>query len=79
MGFVKIIVLALLFAAVWIVGRWLNQPRPDLRHRNAPRRVIAAEELTACPLCAAYVADGSPRCGRSDCPRPRRPTIRGGR
>jgi hypothetical protein len=72
MGFPKLVVLALVFATVWSLVRWLNRFGRDLpRQRAAPRRVIAAEDLTACRVCGAYVADGSPRCRRPDCPRPR--------
>jgi hypothetical protein len=72
MGFPKLIVLALLFATVWSFMRWLNRPGRDLpRHRAAPRRALKAEDLTACRVCGAYVAGGSPGCGRPDCPPPR--------
>jgi hypothetical protein len=69
MGLPKLIVLALAFAAVWSFFRWLNRPGRDLlRRRGAPRQAIEAEDLTACGVCGAFVAAGSPRCGRSDCP-----------
>jgi hypothetical protein len=71
MGFAKLVVLALVFAAVWTVVRWLNHAGYQLRHRRpAPRRAIEAEDLTACRVCGAYLAAGSRRCGRADCPRP---------
>jgi hypothetical protein len=72
MGFPKLVVLVLVFAAVWSCLRWFNQGRSDLpQHRAAPRRAIDTENLTACRICGAYVADGSRRCGRRDCPLPR--------
>jgi hypothetical protein len=72
MGLPKLIVLALAVLAAWSLFRWLNRPGRDLlRQRRAPRPAIEAEDLTACPVCGAFVAVGSPGCGRSDCPRPR--------
>jgi hypothetical protein len=72
MGFSKLFLLGLIFATGWPVIRWLNRVGHDLpRRRPAPRQAIEAEELTACPVCDAYIARGSRRCGRPDCPRSR--------
>jgi len=72
MGLPKLIVLVLALAVVWSLFRWLNRLGRDLpRQRGAPRRAIEAEDLTACHVCGAFVAAGSPGCGRPDCPRPR--------
>jgi hypothetical protein len=72
MGFPKLVVLALAFAAMWCLMRWLNGSGRALpRRRAAPRRAIEAEDLTACRICGAYLANASPGCGRPDCPRPR--------
>jgi hypothetical protein len=72
-AFPKLVVLILVFGAIWIVTRWLNGPRRSLPRRRpeAPRRALEAEELTACGVCGAYVAARAPGCGRPDCPRPR--------
>ena len=70
--FPKLVVLILVFAAVWIGYRWLNGPARELpRRRSPPRRAIQAEDLVACGVCRAYVAAQAPGCGRPDCPRPR--------
>jgi hypothetical protein len=70
MGLPKLIVLALVALAAWTLVRWFNQAARDrLRHRGAKRPAIEAEDLTACPVCGAFVAAGSRGCGRSDCPR----------
>jgi len=70
MGFPKLVVLALVFAAAWVFMRWVNRAQHELpRRRSAPRRAIEAEDLTPCPTCRAYVVEGSPPCGRPDCPR----------
>jgi hypothetical protein len=69
MGLPKLIILALALAAVWSFFRWLNRPGRDLlRQRGAGRPAIEAEDLTQCRACGAFVAAGSPRCGRTDCP-----------
>jgi hypothetical protein len=69
----KLVVLILVFAAVWIGYRWLNGPARELprRHSPPPRRTLQAEDLVACGVCSAYVAAQAPGCGRPDCPRPR--------
>jgi hypothetical protein len=71
--FPKLVVMILVFAAVWIGYRWLNGPGRQLPRRRSPppRRAIQAEDLVACGVCGAYVAALAPGCGRPDCPRPR--------
>jgi hypothetical protein len=70
--FPKLVVMILVFAAVWIGYRWLNGPARELpRRRPPPRPAIQAEDLVACGVCGAYVAARAPGCGRLDCPRPR--------
>ena len=71
--FPKLVVMILVFAAIWIGYRWLNGPARELPRRRAPppRRVVQAEDLVACGVCGAYVAAQAPGCGRPDCPRPR--------
>jgi hypothetical protein len=71
-AFPKLVVLILVFGAVWIAYRWLNGPARDLPRRRAPPpRAIEAEELTPCGVCGAYVAPRAPGCGRAGCPQPR--------
>jgi hypothetical protein len=71
MGLPRLVLLALVFVVVWSAVRWFARPRPELpRRRTAARRALSAQDLTACRVCGAYVADGSRGCGRSDCPRP---------
>jgi hypothetical protein len=71
--FPKLVVLILVFAAVWIGYRWLNGPARELPRRRAPPpgRTIQAEDLVACGVCGAYVSAQASGCGRPDCPRPR--------
>jgi hypothetical protein len=71
--FPKLVVMILVFAAIWIGYRWLNGPARELPSRRTapPRRAIQAEDLVACGVCGAYVAAQAPGCGRPDCPRPR--------
>jgi ferredoxin len=71
--FPKLVVLILVFAAIWIAYRWLNGPARALPRRRAPqpRRAIPAEDLVACGVCGAYVAAHAPACVRPDCPQPR--------
>ncbi|HEV2300823.1 MAG TPA: hypothetical protein VGR91_04565 [Stellaceae bacterium] len=84
-GFPKLVLIILVFAAVWWGVRWLNavphelprrRPRPERPPRQQQRRAaggaeIEAEDLLACGVCGAYVAASAPSCGRPDCPRPR--------
>ncbi|HVC52810.1 MAG TPA: hypothetical protein VND87_12395 [Stellaceae bacterium] len=74
----KLIEIALVIFAVWYTVRWLNRrPAAQPRRRPAAQRTAAspprveAEDLVACPVCGAYVAQSARRCGRPTCPRPR--------
>jgi hypothetical protein len=71
--FPKLVLLILVFGAIWIGYRWLNGPTRELPRRHAPRpqRAIPAEDLVACGVCGAYVAAHAPVCARPDCPQPR--------
>ncbi len=71
--FPKLVFLIVVFAAIWIVYRWVNGPRRELQRRRGarPPRAIPAEDLVACGMCGAYVAAHAPGCVRPDCPRPR--------
>ncbi len=68
--FPKLVVMILVFAAVWVGYRWLNGPARELPRRRtaAPHRTIQAEDLVACGVCGAYVAARTPRCSRPGCP-----------
>jgi len=71
-AFPKLVLLVLVVAGAWVGYRWLNGIARELpRRRAAVRPAIPAEDLSACGVCGAYVAAGSPGCGRPDCPRPR--------
>jgi hypothetical protein len=82
-SFAKLLVLAIVVAAVWFGMRWLQdqsrprgprdavrKPAPGRGPSAAPRDVRAAgtEDLTKCPVCGTYVVRGAPRCERADCP-----------
>ncbi len=72
----KIILIAVVIFLVWHVVRWLNRPPASTARRRpaAPRtaaRTIEAEDLVACNVCGAYVAQSARSCGRATCPRPR--------
>jgi hypothetical protein len=68
----KLVVMILVFAAIWIGYRWLAGPAGELpRRRGSSRRAIQAEDLVACGVCGAYVSPRAPGCGRPDCPQPR--------
>jgi hypothetical protein len=71
--FPKLVVMILVFAAVWIGYRWLNGLAREMPRRRAapPRRAIPAEDLVACGVCGAYVAAHASGCSRPDCPQPR--------
>jgi peptidoglycan/LPS O-acetylase OafA/YrhL len=72
-AFPKLVLLLLVFGALWIFYRWVNNPVRELQRRRAarPPRPIPAEDLVACGVCGSYVAAVAPRCARRDCPRPR--------
>ena len=69
----KLVVLILVFGAIWIAYRWLNGAGRQLPRRrgDTPKRAIPAEDLVACSVCGAYVAARAPACARPDCPQPR--------
>jgi hypothetical protein len=71
--FPKLVLLILVFGALWILYRWVNNPvrEPPRRRAARPPRSIPAEDLVACGVCRSYIAAYSPGCARPDCPRPR--------
>jgi hypothetical protein len=76
MSFPKLLVIVAVIFLVWSTVRWLNRPPMSARRRRplgrgqVPPRV-QPEDLVACPVCGAYVAQSARRCGRAACPRPR--------
>lgn len=78
----KLIVLALLLAAVWYGFRWVSrvnhlraeQAAERRRMRKTPgggtaARTPAAEDMEKCPSCGIYVSPRSAAsCGRPGCP-----------
>ena len=78
----KLVVLALILAAVWYgfkaFGRYATGGRGSRRTR-VPKNDAGAEndgnmtsvDMTKCAVCGVYVsADGPASCGRQDCPYP---------
>ncbi len=76
-GFTKLVVLALVVAAVWYGFKYMNrleEIRRMLRRlqarqqaARAPASRLQAEDLVPCRVCNAYVAAHSgSACGRSD-------------
>lgn len=72
----KILVLALIVAAVWFGFKWigrmnsLSQARKsDKVGKQGARPLEDAEQMINCPVCDAFVvATGAQSCGREDCP-----------
>ena len=69
----KILILALIVAIIWY---WSKGLRSDARSNRDDRQGEGGggnrpdtETLVACPVCKAYVVEGSAKsCGRPDCP-----------
>jgi hypothetical protein len=78
LSFSKLLVLAVIIAAVWYGFRWVN--RVELLRKEAAARAAsgqgrmrptASEDMVRCPSCGTYVAPRAARaCGRADCPYP---------
>ena len=72
----KILVLALIVAAVWFGFKWIGRRnslgrtrKPGKIRGRGPRPVEDAEQMVNCPVCDAYVvARNAGSCGREDCP-----------
>jgi uncharacterized protein len=67
----KLLVLALIIAAVWYGFKWLNRAASAKRVGGGkPSDAPRADDLTACPACGTYVAAGLKECpsDRTDCP-----------
>jgi hypothetical protein len=70
-GLPKLILLVLVAAIVWYAMRWLNRAPQSVARRRAapsPRSQPAVEDLTACRICGAYVAESARSCGKPGCP-----------
>jgi hypothetical protein len=78
LSFAKILVLAIVAAAVWLGFRYLTGLGQTAQQRQAtdgkPRGrrstpAVEAEEMTACKRCGTYVSTVKPSaCSRADCP-----------
>ena len=68
----KLIVVALVIAAVWYGYRLIarrNLRRAARDAEDTPRPAV--EDMTGCPACGTFVpALGARSCGRKDCPYP---------
>ena len=67
----KLLVLALIIAAVWYGFKWLNRSKAkDEGSKQANRAADGGTDLAACPACGTYVAAGVAKCpdNRDDCP-----------
>tara|TARA_B100000676_G_scaffold214600_1_gene211047 strand:- start:889 stop:1116 length:228 start_codon:yes stop_codon:yes gene_type:complete len=72
-GFGKILVLAVIIAAVWygfkFVGRLQAKRQEELKDARREGDSKDAGDMVKCPQCAAFVvADGAANCGKSECP-----------
>ena len=77
-SFVKLVLLAVIVAAVWLGFRYMSRMdaiRRSLREELARRQRSGAtpakevEDLVKCARCGAYVAArNASACGRPDCP-----------
>jgi uncharacterized protein len=76
-SFAKLIVIAIVVAAVWFGFKYLKardsqlaQARRDAEAAKGRvgRAASATEDLVKCPVCATYVSRTAGRCGRADCP-----------
>lgn len=70
----KYLLLILVIAGVWYGYRYVNRKKsaPDSTPVTPPPRPqVKAEDLAACRVCGAYVAESTAKsCGRNDCPYP---------
>jgi hypothetical protein len=65
----KILILAVIVAAIWYWSRGLRDEARSSRDEGPSRGQSGTENLTACPVCKAYVVEGAAKsCGRPDCP-----------
>jgi len=79
LSFPKLLLLALVVAAVWYGFKHMQardrQPAAARRVRepasSPDRAVTVTEDLVKCPVCATYVARAARACDRPDCPQAR--------
>ena len=72
-GFGKILVLAVIIAAVWygfkFVGRLQAKRQEELKDARREGNSKDAGDMVKCPQCAAFVvAGGAAKCSKFDCP-----------
>ena len=72
-GFGKILVLAVIIAAVWygfkFVGRLQAKRQEEVKDARREDVSKNAGDMVKCSQCAAYVvAGGAANCGESECP-----------
>jgi len=72
-GFGKILVLAVIIAAVWygfkFVGRLQAKRQEELKDARREGDFKDAGDMVKCPQCAAFVvAGGAANCSKSECP-----------
>ena len=72
-GFGKILVLAVIIAAVWygfkFVGRLQAKRQEELKNAGREGNSKDAGDMVKCPQCAAFVvAGGAAKCSKSECP-----------
>jgi len=72
-GFGKILVLAVIIAAVWygfkFVGRLQAKRQAELKDARREGDLKNAGDMVKCPQCAAFVvAGGAAKCSKSECP-----------
>ena len=72
-GFGKILVLAVIIAAVWygfkFVGRLQAKRQEELKGARREGDSKDAGDMVKCAQCAAFVvAGGAANCGKSECP-----------
>ena len=72
-GFGKILVLAVIIAAVWygfkFVGRLQANRQEELKDARREGNSKDAGDMVKCPQCAAFVvAGGVAKCSKSECP-----------
>ena len=65
----KLIILVLIVAIIWYWSRGLRSQARSGRENDGGQGQSGTENLIACPVCKAYVIEGSAKsCGRPDCP-----------
>jgi uncharacterized protein len=71
-SFSKLLILAVLIAAVWFGFRWYTRLEQSGRLKRKSPGQIGTHDTVRCASCGVYVTKGSGPCGRADCPDPGR-------